>query len=155
MVDVEKITVIGGSGFVGTNFCQQLADKQIPFEIIDIKQSQRFPEKCKIADVRDIESLRGTITGNVIVNLAAVHRDDILDCSEYHRTNVDGAANIAKYAPKKASGKSSSPVQLRFMVLPKKGRMKMLQLSLLMNMGALNSPQKKFSGIGNRQTTTA
>ena len=98
----QKITVIGGAGFVGTNFCQQLADKQIPFEIIDIKQSQRFPEKCKIADVRDIESLRKTITGKVVVNLAAVHRDDVRDRSEYQHTNVDGAANIAQICSKKS-----------------------------------------------------
>ncbi len=92
----KKITVIGGSGFVGTNLCQTLADRQIPFEIIDIKQSQRFPEKCKIGDVRDLQSLREAITGDVVVNLAAVHRDDIRDKSEYVRTNVDGADNVAK-----------------------------------------------------------
>lgn len=92
----EKITVIGGSGFVGTNLCQKLADRQIPFEIIDIKLSQRFPEKCKIGDVRDLESLRKPVTGDVVVNLAAVHRDDIRDKAEYVRTNVDGAENVAK-----------------------------------------------------------
>ena len=54
----SKITIIGGAGFVGTNFCQQLADQQIPFEIIDLKLSQRFPEKSKIGDIRDVESLR-------------------------------------------------------------------------------------------------
>ena len=36
-----------------------------------------------------------TITGDVVVNLAAVHRDDVRDKSEYQRTNVDGAENIA------------------------------------------------------------
>ena len=92
----EKITVIGGSGFVGTNLCQKLTDRQIPFEIIDIKQSYRFPEKCKTGDVRDIQSLRDSVTGDVVVNLAAVHRDDIRDKSQYSRTNVDGAENIAK-----------------------------------------------------------
>ena len=92
----SKISVIGGSGFVGTNFCQLLADKQMPFEIIDIKQSIRFPEKCKIADVRNRDSLRQTITGKVVVNLAAVHRDDIRDKSEYYRTNVNGAENIVQ-----------------------------------------------------------
>ena len=97
----SKITVIGGAGFVGTNFCQQLADKQIPFEIIDIQSSQRFPEKCKIGDVRDIDSLRKTITGDVVVNLAAVHRDDVRDLSEYHHTNVDGAANISNVCREK------------------------------------------------------
>ena len=57
--------------------------------------SNQFPENCKIADVRDVESLRETITGDVIVNLAAVHRDDVRDKSEYQRTNVDGAENVA------------------------------------------------------------
>ena len=91
----KKITVIGGSGFVGTNLCRQLFLKQQDFEIIDIKMSNQFPEKCKIGDVRDIDALRQTITGNIIVNLAAVHRDDVRDKSEYQRTNVNGAENIA------------------------------------------------------------
>ena len=91
----KKITVIGGSGFVGTNLCRQLSLKQQDFEIIDLKMSNQFPEKCKIADVRDAETLRKTITGDVVVNLAAVHRDDVRDKSEYHRTNVDGAENVA------------------------------------------------------------
>jgi len=91
----RKITVVGGSGFVGTNLCRQLSVKQQDFEILDIKMSNQFPEKCKIADVRDVESLSNTITGDVVVNLAAVHRDDVRDQSEYHRTNVDGARNVA------------------------------------------------------------
>lgn len=95
------VTIIGGSGFVGTNLCQKLANRQIPFEIVDIKKSQRFPEKCKTGDVRDIESLRSTIAGDVLVNLAAVHRDDIRDKSEYERTNVDGAENVAKVCSEK------------------------------------------------------
>lgn len=91
----KKITVIGGSGFVGTNLCRQLSLKQQDFEIIDLKMSNQFPEKCKIADVRDAETLRNTITGDVVVNLAAVHRDDVRDKSEYQRTNVEGAENVA------------------------------------------------------------
>jgi nucleoside-diphosphate-sugar epimerase len=91
----KKISVIGGSGFVGTNLCRQLAFKQQDFEIIDLKMSRQFPEKCKIADVRDVETLRNTITGDVVVNLAAVHRDDVRDKSEYQCTNVDGAENVA------------------------------------------------------------
>lgn len=86
--------MIGGSGFVGTNFCRQLSLKQQDFEIIDLKMSNQFPEKCKIADVRDLEGLRAAITGNVVLNLAAVHRDDVRDKSEYLRTNVDGAENL-------------------------------------------------------------
>lgn len=101
----KKITVIGGSGFVGTNLCRQLAVKQQDFEIIDLKMSNQFPEKCKIADVRDAETLRITITGDVVVNLAAVHRDDVRDKSEFQRTNVDGAENVALVCEEKGIDK--------------------------------------------------
>lgn len=97
----KKITVIGGSGFVGTNLCRQLSLKQQEFEIIDLKMSKQFPEKCKIADVREVNSLRHTITGDVVVNLAAVHRDDVRDKSEYQQTNVDGAENVANVCTEK------------------------------------------------------
>ncbi|WP_459444658.1 NAD-dependent epimerase/dehydratase family protein [Alphaproteobacteria bacterium US3C007] len=101
----KKITVIGGSGFVGTNLCRQLALKQQDFEIIDLKMSNQFPEKCKIGDVRDVEALRKTITGDVVVNLAAVHRDDVRDKSAYFRTNVDGAENVAIVCKEKGINK--------------------------------------------------
>lgn len=97
----KKITVIGGSGFVGTNLCRQLSLKQQEFEIIDLKMSNQFPEMCKIADVRDLESLRSAVTGDVVVNLAAVHRDDVRDKSEYQRTNVDGAENVSHVCTEK------------------------------------------------------
>lgn len=96
MTKFTKITIIGGSGFVGTNLCQKLSDRRIPFETIDLKPSQRFPNNSKFGDVRDLGSLRRTVTGDIIVNLAAVHRDDVRDKSEYYRTNVDGAENVAK-----------------------------------------------------------
>ena len=101
----KKITVIGGSGFVGTNLCRQLSLKQQDFEIIDLKMSNQFPEKCKIADVRDADTLRKTMTGDVVVNLAAVHRDDVRDKSEYQRTNVDGAENVALVCEEKGVDK--------------------------------------------------
>ena len=101
----DKITVIGGSGFVGTNLCRQLALKQQDFEIIDLKESNQFPERCKIADVREMESLRDAITGDVVVNLAAVHRDDVRDKSDYQRTNVDGTENVALVCDEKGINK--------------------------------------------------
>ena len=93
--------MIGGAGFVGTNLCKRLASMQQDFEIIDLKQSHQFHENCKIGDVRDIESLRQTITGDVVVNLAAVHRDDVRDQSEYWSTNVSGAENVATICDEK------------------------------------------------------
>ena len=101
----RKITIIGGSGFVGTSLCRQLLLKQQDFEIIDLKMSNQFPEKCKIADVRDADSLRQAVTGDVVVNLAAVHRDDVRDKSEYQRTNIDGAENVALVCSEKGIDK--------------------------------------------------
>ena len=75
------------------------------FEIIDLKMSNQFPEKCKVADVRDIRTLRETITGDVVVILAAVHRDDVRDKSEYQTTNVDGAKNVAQVCEEKGIDK--------------------------------------------------
>jgi nucleoside-diphosphate-sugar epimerase len=97
----RKITVIGGSGFVGTNFCQLLEDHQIPFEIVDLKPSERFPEKWRTGDVRDLDSLRANVTGDVVINLAAVHRDDVRDKMEYARTNILGAENTARICTEK------------------------------------------------------
>jgi len=98
---MTKISIVGGAGFVGTNLCRYLSDRQIDFEIIDLKKSKSFPDRCKIGDVRDLESLRQTISGQVVVHLAAVHRDDIRDKSEYTRTNILGTENIAKVCAEK------------------------------------------------------
>ena len=105
MVIAKKITIIGGSGFIGTNLCRQLSSRQQDFEIIDLKKSKSFPDKCKVADVRSIDSLRSSITGDVIINLAAVHRDDVRDAKEYKKTNIGGAQNIVQVCNEKKINK--------------------------------------------------
>lgn len=97
----KKLTIIGGSGFVGTNLCKQLQLKGYDFEIIDLKMSKDFYQKCKIGDVRDLQSLRRTISGSIVVNLAAMHRDDLSDNNEYFLTNVKGAQNVAEICSEK------------------------------------------------------
>ena len=81
------ITVIGGSGFLGSYLCELLSQKNISFEIIDLKSSKRFPNNTKIGDVRDC-FYKEIITGDTIVNLAAVHRDDVINKDDYFETNV-------------------------------------------------------------------
>lgn len=102
---IKKITLIGGSGFVGTNLCRHFIKNQQDFEIIDLKLSNQFPSKCKTGDIRDIQFLRDNITGDLIIHLAAVHRDDIRDISEYQTTNVDGTENIASVCSEKGINK--------------------------------------------------
>ena len=146
----KKITVIGGSGFVGTNLCKQLAMKQQDFEIIDIKMSNQFPNKCKIADVRDVDALRETITGDVVVNLAAVHRDDVRQKSEYHRTNVNGAENVALVCEEKNIDKIvfRSTVAVYGFAAP--GTDETGEINPLMNTAALNLRLKKNCALGMR-----
>lgn len=98
---MAKVTVIGGSGFVGTNFCTRLLEIGVDFEILDIRESRKFPEHYRFADVRDVRSLEEAISGDIILNLAAVHRDDVKDRQEYWDTNVTGAQNIVRSATSK------------------------------------------------------
>lgn len=95
------ITVIGGSGFIGTQLCQNLADQQVAFEIVDLKQSRRFPKQTKIADIRDYEALKAAVSGETIIHLAAVHRDDVRDRTLYYDTNVNGTHNVCRVAEEK------------------------------------------------------
>lgn len=98
---MAKYSVVGGSGFVGTNFCRRLALAQKDFEIIDIKPSREFSAKYKYGDVRDLDSLREAISGDIVVLLAAVHRDDVTDLNDYTETNVRGAQNVAQVCAEK------------------------------------------------------
>lgn len=102
---MKKYTVIGGSGFIGTRLCQDLTERQIPFEIIDLKPSNRFAQKTTIADIRDLKALRKAVTGDAIIHLAAIHRDDVRDASLYTATNIDGTRNICTVATERGINK--------------------------------------------------
>jgi GlcNAc-P-P-Und epimerase len=91
-----KIAVIGGSGFIGSSLCSIL---RVKFRIIDKNRSKFFPEKTSICDIRNRDSLFNHISrGEILVNLAAEHRDDVYPKSLYHDVNVDGAKNICEIA---------------------------------------------------------
>ena len=93
--------VTGGSGFVGTRLCQLYKDAGEAFRILDIRESQRFTEEVAMCDIRKPEELETHLDGDVVVHLAAVHRDDIKPLSLYGETNVDGTRNICEVAAKK------------------------------------------------------
>ena len=89
-----KVTLIGGSGFVGTRLIDLL--KQGDFEILNIdkQQSYFFPEVTTIGDVRDKEKLTELLKGTeLVVLLAAEHRDDVSPVSLYYDVNVGGMQN--------------------------------------------------------------
>lgn len=101
-----KITVIGGSGFVGTRLCKRFMNLSTDsFHIIDKSISYYFSDKTSIANIRypiDIDLIKDS---SIIINLAAEHRDDVTPKSLYDETNVQGAINICEIARKKKISK--------------------------------------------------
>ena len=98
---MTQLCLIGGSGFIGTSLARQARTLGQDFGIVDIKTSRSFPGETQIADVQDLDALRAAVAGDVIVLLAAVHRDDVGDPQVYHSVNVEGAANVAQVAREK------------------------------------------------------
>ncbi|MDC7226171.1 MAG: NAD-dependent epimerase/dehydratase family protein [Spirochaetales bacterium] len=91
------VTVIGGSGFIGSRLTNRLNDNGDSFRIVDKVQSPFFIKECLTADVRDIEELRRKLeNSDVVINLAAEHRDDVSPKSLYDEVNIDGARNVCK-----------------------------------------------------------
>ncbi len=97
----KKVSLIGGAGFVGTNLAERLESRGVDFEIIDLKKSRRYSKKSKVGDIRNLSEIKSLINGDIVVNLAAVHRDDIKDKNDYYKTNVVGAINVIKSCEKK------------------------------------------------------
>lgn len=98
-----KVSIIGGSGFIGTRLCHRLNQfDDFKCSIIDKVPSLSFPNLVKLGDVRSLDALRQAISdGSVIVNLAAEHRDDVRPLSLYNQVNVQGAQNICTVANEK------------------------------------------------------
>lgn len=89
------ITIIGASGFVGTRLIELLKQSDIQFQNIDKHQSRFYPEITTIANVLNKENLRPLLQGtDVVVLLAAEHRDDVSPTSLYYDVNVTGIKNV-------------------------------------------------------------
>lgn len=97
------IDVIGGSGFIGTSLATRLRGLNIDFNILDIEAPMFENAPFKFADVRSFSSLSDSISrSSIIINLAAIHRDDVHPTSLYFETNVDGAEKICMAAEDKS-----------------------------------------------------
>lgn len=91
-----KVTIIGASGFVGTRLLGLLEENKKDYTLrnIDKKQSHFFPQITEIADVRDVEAIKAKLKNtDVVVLLAAEHRDDVSPVSLYYDVNVEGMKN--------------------------------------------------------------
>jgi nucleoside-diphosphate-sugar epimerase len=98
----NHITIIGGSGFIGSRLCDRLNSSSQNITIVDKRPSSGFPGLVKLCDVRDLNNLQNIIPKNsIIINLAAEHRDNVTPLSLYTEVNIDGAINICKVAREK------------------------------------------------------
>lgn len=93
-----KIVLIGGSGFVGTRLIDRLLE--IPgIEVLNIdkNRSEKYPQLTRIGNVMDWQTLAHHAKGaDVVVLLAAEHRDDVSPVSLYYDINVEGMRNTLK-----------------------------------------------------------
>ena len=91
-----KITLIGASGFVGTRLMNLLDESGSDYQLknIDLLPSHFFNQYSIIGDVRDGNQMDKELAGaDVVVLLAAQHRDDVTPTSLYYDTNVGGMQN--------------------------------------------------------------
>lgn len=90
-----NIAVIGGSGFVGTKLITLLLRNTIiSLKNLDKTISDDYPNLTVIANVLDSEVLEKELEGiDVVVLLAAEHRDDVSPTSLYYDVNVQGMKN--------------------------------------------------------------
>lgn len=95
----ENIFIIGGAGFVGTRLATSLSQRAQRFSLGDLKPSCSFDE-CIELDIEMPGSLDRLAGSDSIVNLAALHRDDIRPLSRYDDVNVQGSVNVCEAARK-------------------------------------------------------
>ena len=93
------VSVIGGSGFIGTRLITLLREAGHEVSNLDLRPSATHPDVTTVGDVRDLDAVRTALTGaDAVVLLAAAHRDDVRPLSEYASVNVDGARTVAQAA---------------------------------------------------------
>jgi len=73
--------IIGGSGFLGSSLATRLRKNGKDHVIYDIT-GKSTRGKTEFADIENPESLV-RLRGSTIINLAAVHRDDVRPLSRY------------------------------------------------------------------------
>lgn len=94
-----SILIFGGSGFIGTRLSSTLHHSNSSFIIADKITSKVFSDKTLLLDVRkDFSHIKFSEPIDVIINLAAEHKDNVRPLSLYHDVNITGAINICNFA---------------------------------------------------------
>lgn len=87
-----SIAIIGGAGFVGTRLASVLKSNHTEHKLLDkVLSDEQF------IDITKPETLKSLDGSELIINLAAEHRDDVEPKSLYDQVNVVGSENICNY----------------------------------------------------------
>ncbi len=90
------IHVIGGAGFIGNRLAEVLSKQEKSHKIYDKRLSGEG-----YCDVTSPESLASLPHADIVINLAAEHRDDVKPRLLYDQVNVEGARNVCDYCRNK------------------------------------------------------
>lgn len=96
---MSRIVIVGGAGFIGTRLVAQLLAAGHGVTIVD--REGEAPEGASFVqcDVRDRPALEAACAGaEVLIHLAAEHRDDVHPVSLYDEVNVEGTRNLCEVA---------------------------------------------------------
>ena len=91
---MKNLLLIGASGFVGTRLIDLVINDHHVINL-DKNSSHFFPELTEIKDIRDANELPKAVENkDIVVLLAAEHRDDVYPTSLYYDVNVEGTKNV-------------------------------------------------------------
>ena len=93
---MRKVFVLGGGGFLGSSFIRSVNQQENEIYPCDINEVNH--KNFIFMDVSKPETMKSLMNADIILNLAAVHRDDIKPISKYDDVNVKGAKNICDAA---------------------------------------------------------
>ena len=91
------IAIVGGSGFVGTKLIDEIINSEIINSVVNIDKSKstKYASLTKIADVLNVSEIERLLFGiDLVILLAAEHRDDVSPTSLYYDVNVQGMRNV-------------------------------------------------------------
>jgi nucleoside-diphosphate-sugar epimerase len=92
-----RIAIIGGSGFVGTKLLDEIINSVVINSVVNIDKlnSTKYASLTKIADVLNVKEIERLLYGiDLVILLAAEHRDDVSPASLYYDVNVQGMRNV-------------------------------------------------------------
>ena len=95
----NEVAIIGGAGFVGSRLAARFNKKDMVFNKYDIDLSDKLDPSIYL-DVEEVSSLDQIRDVGTIINLAAVHSDDVRPLSRYDDVNIQGAINVCECARK-------------------------------------------------------